>query len=111
MGDDDNIKRLPVKFKTPTPPERSLIQEVIAGKCNHDPISGAGYIINESSAEVECSLCGGKLNPMWVLGRLARDDRRYFEAHQRYHEEMKRLKDRSRTKCRHCGEMTPISRN
>lgn len=108
-SDDDNVKKLPVKFKTPIPPERSLV-EVQLGKCTHRSMFGAAYAVDESLAEVECSLCAAKLNPMWVLAQLASDDRRYFEAHQRYHDEMKRLKERSRTKCNSCGVMTLISR-
>jgi hypothetical protein len=36
-GEDDKVKRLPVRFKTPSPPERSLLLpfEVGARQCFH----------------------------------------------------------------------------
>lgn len=47
---------------------------------------------------------------MWVLTRLATEDRRMHENLDRYNEEMRRLNERVRTKCQHCGAMTRISR-
>jgi hypothetical protein len=109
---DESVLRLPVKFKTPPSEERTL--EVVHGgfdRCNHNFIIVGGeikhvtYIIDEAAAEVECSNCKAKLNPMWVLARLAHHETRY-----RYQEEMKRLSERTRTKCDNCGHMTRISR-
>lgn len=108
--DDDNIKKLPVKFKNPLPEDRTVLQpwEVMkGGGCGHVYVQ---YIVDEKLAEVECGKCGAKLNPMWVLTRLANEDRRYEEGQKRYQEEMKRLSERSRTKCHNCGKMTEISR-
>jgi hypothetical protein len=48
---------------------------------------------------------------MWVLTKLAHKETGYHETERRYHEEMKRLSERSRTKCEHCGQMTRISRS
>lgn len=110
--DDENVTKLPVRFKGPGPEGRTLVypQEVGKRACYHQIETGAKFIIDQSLAEVECSVCGEKLNPMWVLTRLAAQDNRFQENHTRYQEEMKRLKERSRTKCQHCGEMTRISR-
>jgi hypothetical protein len=74
--------------------------------CTH---YNAAYIVDETLAEVECGKCGAKLNPIWVLARLATEDRRYLDAQRRYQEEMARLSERERTKCEHCGHMTRIS--
>jgi hypothetical protein len=107
--DDDNVKKLPVRFKTPLPEERTVVMlhEVPkAMTCCHLFVQ---YIVDESAAEVECGKCGAKLNPMWVLVRLACEDRRYEDSQKRHQEEMKRLAERSRTKCDHCGKMTRIS--
>ena len=110
LPEEENVKRLPVRFKTPQPSERSLIfpYEVQKSGCDHS--FGVQYIIDDSAAEVECSKCGTKLNPMWVLKQLAAHDRRYHEGQKRYQDEMARLNERSRTKCRNCGKMTRISR-
>jgi len=114
MADDtdranDNVKRLPVKFKQPVPEDRTLLlpwEVKQSGKCTHLRV---GYIIDSASAEVECNQCGEKLNPMWVLSQLATEDRRYADSQKRYREEMERLTNRSRTKCQHCGKLTRIS--
>jgi hypothetical protein len=119
---DDSVTRLPVKFKTPPSGER-VLDVVRGGGCNHDfffagdPLAPGGavmrpvtYIVDPAAAEVECSNCKAKLNPMWVLARLAHNETRYHETAKRYQEEMKRLSERARTKCAYCGQMTRISR-
>ncbi len=108
---DDKVKALPVKFKQPGPVDKTLVgpHEVDKQKCMHSPFLGASFVVDASLAEVECSLCHEKLNPMWVLGELTKRDSRFHEAHRRYHEETKRLKERSSTKCQCCGKMTRIS--
>lgn len=93
---------LNVKFKKPPPEGLTLIRDW--GKCSHGQ-----FLVDESKAEVECGKCGEKLNPMWVLARLAGDDTKFHEAAKRYQEEMKRLNERSTTKCNYCGKMTRIS--
>lgn len=109
-----NISKLPVRFKTPQPPERVLVApafQVEKRKCYHMPeIDGTTFIVDESLATVECSACHERLDPMWVLGRLTKRDAKFAESHVRYNEEMKRLSERSKTKCDHCGKMTRISR-
>ncbi len=107
---DDKITPLPVAFKGPLPPERTLLQpwEVKESKCQHFP---GRFIVDDSLAEVTCADCKEKLNPMWVLGQLATRDRNFADAHVRYNDEMKRLRERSATKCQHCKKMTRISRS
>lgn len=108
MADDDKVTRLPVRFKDAAPADRTLVFPHEVGKsdgCQHEK-----FIVDRAKAEVECGACGEKLNPMWVLVQLCGRDRRFHEAHKRYHDEMKRLSERSRTKCDHCGRMTRISR-
>jgi hypothetical protein len=108
--DDDTVRRLPVRFKSPVPEERTLVVPYEIGrppKCGHFMTS---FIVDPAAAEVECARCGEKLNPMWVLAKLATEDRRMAESQARYQEEQKRLAERTRTKCDHCGKMTRISR-
>jgi hypothetical protein len=112
----DGVTKLPVKFKTQPSGERVL--EVIrgGGECNHSFIIAGGqirnvaYIVDEAAAEVECSNCKAKLNPMWVLAKLAHKETQYHELAARYQEEMARLSERQRTRCDNCGKMTRISR-
>ena len=75
------------------------------GQCRHKLIN-----FDEASDSVECRQCGERLNPMWVIKKMAMKESIAIQNIERYQDEMKRLKDRSRTKCRHCGKMTPISK-
>lgn len=125
MSDDDKIKRLPVGFKQPPTGDRPMLEIVRYEKdgCNHkwgyfaDPVApgrsrmvNASYLIREGETEVECSLCGTKLDPMFVLRILAHEESKWMETRKHYQEEMRRLRERERTKCNHCGKMTRISR-
>jgi hypothetical protein len=113
----DDVTKLPVKFKAPPTGERVL--EVVGGSygdgCNHvfaiagGQIKNVTYIVDPAAAEVECSNCKAKLNPMWVLARLAHKETDYHALAARYQQEMRRLSERTRTKCQNCGYMTRIS--
>lgn len=62
--DDENVTKLPVRFKNPLPEQRVLIRphEVPRpGDCMHFMVT---YIVDDKAAEVECGECGAKLNPM-----------------------------------------------
>ena len=106
--DEDEVTRLPVKFKRHD--EEVVLQRVQLVSqfptCNHY----GSYIVDEAEAEVTCGRCGEKLNPMWVLQQLANKEHQWHRVREQYQEEMKRLDERSRTKCQHCGKMTSISR-
>lgn len=115
---DDKIKPLPVKFKAPPSPDEPMLKVVRyePDGCNHaweyrgGKMVNANYLIREGEMEVECGLCGTRLDPMFVLRRLANEETQWERTRQNYKEEMKRLNERSRTKCDHCGKMTRISR-
>lgn len=98
----DGVVELKVPFKKPIPEDRSL--DLVRSKCWHGP-----YEIDEAAAEVTCKACGEKLNPVWVLKQLAHKESRYHETAARYQDEMRRLTERSRTKCEHCRRLTRIS--
>ena len=112
MSDDtsDNVKKLPVRFKQPTPNDRALLHEWEVHRregnnCDHHN----GFIVDSKLATVECARCHALLNPMWALEQLCRRDHTFHVNAKRYHEEMQRLAERSRTMCEHCGKMTRIS--
>ena len=105
MSDDpENVKALPVKMRRDLGTDRTLTP-VPAGSCLHRH----GFTVDETLAEVKCKSCGEKLNPIWVLHQIAHAESRFHELHARYHDELKRLNERMRTKCEHCGNMTRIS--
>ena len=104
----DNVRPLGVKFRERAPDDRVLVEphEVPgAPVCNH---LFATYTVSEADAEVTCGRCNGKVNPMWVLVQLAREDRRMHATQQAAKRASERHAERSRTKCDHCGRMTRI---
>jgi hypothetical protein len=112
-----NVTPIPVKFKEPPSNDEPTLKVVSWDrKCNHryvvqdSRMVHASYQIREGETEVECSLCHTRLDPMFVLRILANEETQWHRARQRYIDEMKRLSERSRTKCWHCGQMTEISR-
>lgn len=115
---DDNITKLPINFKAP-PSEQGPMLKVLdyfdRERCNHTfaYVDGrrvdAQYLIREGETEVECGLCSTKLDPMFVLKRLAHEETKWDRDRRSYQEEMKRLSERRRTKCDNCGKMTRIT--
>ena len=103
----DNIKELPVKFKQPISEDSPSLEIVTGPGCSH---LFTTYKIREGNAEVECGSCGERLNPMWVLSQIAKAEARIHQSRKAHQEEMKRLNDRKKTKCNHCGKMTAISK-
>lgn len=76
-----------------------------AGSCNHRT---ATFIVDEALEEVQCGDCGAKLSAHWVLVQLCEKESRYRQRLDEYRTEIADIKDRTRTKCIHCEQMTPI---
>lgn len=106
---DDNVTRFPIRPKVQPHEDRTLVSPMEigrVGRCDHPR-----FIVDEASDQVECAVCAERLNPIWVLTQLTREDRRMERVRTKYREEMERLDKRTRTKCDHCGQMTRISRS
>lgn len=99
----DNVIDIPVKFKLRDDSKFLIVKR---DRCLH-----ANFLVDDKKQEVECGQCGEKLNPMYVLHRLAIEENKWHKHHDRYKEEMQRLEERSKTKCQHCKQMTRISRS
>lgn len=97
-----SVHTLPVKPRDNS--TERVLTRVWGAKCFH-----RRFLIDDKLQQVECGDCGEKLNPMFALEQLCRNEDRYHELHARYHDELRRLAERSRTKCEHCGQMTRIS--
>lgn len=95
-----NISVLPVSKRAK--PDAAL-EVVHSYQCQH-----GNFLVDEKKAEVECGLCHEKLSPMWVLIRIANDDWRLREHWSLIKAEIELMKPKLRTKCKHCGQMTPI---
>lgn len=121
----EGVVPIGIKFKEPKDGDENgpilrLVQG--GGGCNHryhfrgrdGSLSGkmihAHYVIREGAKEVECGICGTALDPVWVLMQLAGEESRWRQFRKAYDDEMRRLNERSRTKCDNCGKMTRISR-
>lgn len=104
--DRATVLSFPGKKKPPADEGPYLREVMYRSGCQHR----AGFTVDEKLDTVECTGCGEKLNPIWVLQQLSRMETRWHNHHVQYQDEMKRLSERSRTKCQHCGEMTRISR-
>lgn len=106
MSDEDSAEILRFPFKQIEDTKRVLtVVSPYGGKCRH-----VRFTIDERLALVECSDCGERLDPMYALTTLARQENRYHDLHERYADQMKRLGERSKTKCEHCQKLTRISR-
>lgn len=100
---DDNVFALPVK---PRPDEDPFLCPVPPTKCGHLPGS---FEVDLKAGKCVCKTCGEEVSPMHVLERLMQEESRWRRARDEYHENMRRLAERSRVKCQHCGEFTRIS--
>lgn len=99
-----NIAQLPVAYKKPLEGERFLAP-VPVGKCSH----WGPFEIDIKGDKCKCLKCGEKVGAMHVLELLMNQESRWMQTRAQYQDEMKRLAERSKTKCRKCGQMTEIS--
>lgn len=104
MSDDENIAIFPAKHRRPdkglmlVPPEPNT--------CSHYP---AAFTVDVKAGKCTCRKCGADVAPMFVLEMLMHKESQWNRTREAYQDEMKRLKDRSSTKCQHCQRMTRIS--
>lgn len=102
----ENIVELPVKVR-PSLDEQPFLQPVPHTKCRH---FRGPFEIDLDAGKCRCKECGEEVAPMFVLKQLMRQESTWLSTRAAYQDEMKRLAERSSTKCQHCGEMTRISR-
>lgn len=102
-----NIAQLPVKYKKPLEGERFLVP-VDPSKCLH---FGGPFEIDIKGDKCTCKRCGEQVGAMYVLDQLMKTESRWMQTLATYQEDMKRLAERSRTKCEHCGKITRISQS
>lgn len=67
------------------------------------------FEVDVRAGKCTCRKCGGEVSAMFVLEELMRDESRWMRHRQEFIDRMQRLRERSRTKCEHCGAMTRIS--
>lgn len=100
-----DVLKLPVTRNTP--PDGSLmLVPPPSNKCTH---FNGPFEVDENAGECKCLKCGEKVTAIFVLKQLMRQESQWMRTRAAYQDEMKRLKERERTKCQHCGQMTRIS--
>ena len=108
----DNVENIGIKFKKTDGKRDQNLTLVKSYEGERFCVrNGHAYVIDEESDIITCQNCDKTFNPIWVLIDLCRKESKWTHNFKRYQEEMKRLANRKRTKCKSCGEMTDISRN
>ena len=103
---DDDVTKLPIRNKRKDDGRLFLVPPPYE-KCKH---YRGPFEVDEDAGTCKCLECGEDVSPMFVLKRLMSQESRWNRARENYKDEMKRLAERSKTKCEHCGKMTRISR-
>jgi hypothetical protein len=91
--------------------ERTLIansRRYDSNRCQHK----GPYVVDRKLGSVECGDCGALLNPIFVLEMLAAHEAYWNNRQRDLAEYLKQINSeiegRTRTRCTHCGNMTPI---
>lgn len=103
---DDNITEFPVKRRAQKADPNASLQVVHSYECQH-----GNFLVDDKLGEVECGRCKAKLNPIWALSRLAMEESDLRRAWAHLRAEIELMKPRLKTKCDHCGKLTPIPTN
>jgi hypothetical protein len=102
---DAEVVRLPVT-KVEPPDGTLMLVPPPFGKCIH---FNTTFEVDEDSGDCKCLGCGERVTAIFVLVQLMKQESRWNRTREAYQAEMQRLKERERTKCQHCGQITRIS--
>lgn len=101
-----DVVPLPVA-RRPSPEDGPMLRSVgLGSRCIHFNMQ---FEIDHDAAKCRCLGCGLEVSPMFVLEALMRKESRWLQTRAAYQDEMRRLAERERTKCQHCGKITRIS--
>ncbi len=100
-----DIVQFPGKKREEPDGERFLVP-VPHGKCIH--FQGP-FEVDSKAGKCICKACGEEVDAIFVLEQLMKMESRWMQTRAAYQDEMKRLAERSSTKCQKCGQMTRIS--
>ncbi|HEL4296691.1 TPA: hypothetical protein UM674_000620 [Stenotrophomonas maltophilia] len=98
---DDNVVLLPVKPKNVPTGELTIVNRY--GGCQH-----SHFLVDERASEVTCRDCGEKLNPVWALAQLAREDSSLIQRWSLLSAHVRLLQGRTKVKCTSCQKMVTI---
>ncbi|GAF68940.1 unnamed protein product [marine sediment metagenome] len=86
--------------------------EVIDIKINrrkYDDCKHLSVLVDEEWGYIECTKCGKHLDPIKLLHKIAVKQNGLNFGITSLKETIKKLENRLRTKCQHCGKMTKIN--
>lgn len=105
-----DVLKFPKGYKAPPDGSLMLVEKnrdtSLGLQCRHHFTQ---FEVDVDEHKCKCLGCGENVSPFLVLRELMRHESQWMRTRLAYIEESKRLKERSRTKCQHCGEMTRIS--
>lgn len=101
-----DVLKLPVKKVDPPDGRTMLVPVPYVGRCSHWNTS---FEVDVDAGDCKCLGCGQRVTAIFVLEQLMKQESRWMQTRAAHQDEMKRLKDRQRTKCEKCGHMTRIS--
>lgn len=67
------------------------------------------FTVDEDLEIVECGLCGEKVNPYYVIRRLASEESRFVWRYKELSALKTKLEKKTRTKCQHCKQFTRVN--
>lgn len=91
--------------KGPKPETGLMLVPPPMGRCSHR----GPFEVDLEAGDCKCLVCGERVTAIYVLKVLMEAESRWNRTREAYQEEMRRLGQRSSTKCQHCGKMTRIS--
>lgn len=100
-----DVIALPVERREP--PDGSLMLVPLTSQCRH---YHASFEVDKVGGKCKCLSCGAEVSPMFVLEQLMHAESHWRQSRAQYQDEMKRLAERTSTRCRHCGKMTRVSK-
>lgn len=101
----ENIVKFTGKQKEPV--GERFLAPVDPRKCQHWT---GPFEVDDKGGKCRCLTCGEEVAPIFVLQQLMKQESRWMRTREAYLGEMKRLDERSKTKCQHCGLLTRISK-
>jgi len=76
------------------------------GECQHVHV-----MVDDDLNTLECIDCGALLNPIAYIAKLAKQESRQWNAIQSLKDRYNAVKEKTRCKCQHCGQMTRIDKS
>lgn len=95
-----------LKIDPDKPPKRVFIRN--NKKPEYTDCQHCHLLLDHATNAVYCADCGEKLDPMWVLSRIADKHNSLYFSYRDLYAKAQRAAKMNRCKCEHCGKMTKI---